>query len=83
MAKQLKLFCMTGVITAYNKQRGFGLISQLLVAESIYFDIADCKAKGLYVGSSVEFDTQITKRGIVAKNIMAIAKYKPRVKTCL
>jgi len=74
---------MTGVITAYNKQRGFGLISQLLVAESIYFDISECKAKGLYIGSSVEFDTQITKRGVVAKNITAALKNKARMKTCL
>ncbi|MNK49233.1 Cold-shock DNA-binding domain protein [compost metagenome] len=71
---------MTGVITAYNKQRGFGLISQLMVAESIYFDISECRAKGLYVGSSVEFDTQITKRGIVAKNITAAPKMKVRAK---
>ena len=71
---------MTGVITAYNKERGFGLISQYLVLESIYFDIVDCKAKGLYVGSTVEFDTAITKRGVVAKNIMGIAKLKVRPK---
>jgi len=83
MAKHLNYFCMTGVITAYNKQRGFGLISQLLVAESIYFDIADCRAKGLYVGSSVDFDTQITKRGVVAKNITAALKSKVKVKTYL
>lgn len=74
---------MTGVITAYNKQRGFGLISQLLVAESIYFDIVDCKAKGLYIGSSVDFDTQITKRGVVAKNITAALKKTTQVKTYL
>ncbi|KIA92341.1 hypothetical protein OC25_16805 [Pedobacter kyungheensis] len=74
---------MTGVITAYNKQRGFGLISQLMVAESIYFDISECKARGLYIGSSVEFDTQITKRGVVAKNITALVKNKPKMKACL
>ncbi|QPH40717.1 cold shock domain-containing protein [Pedobacter endophyticus] len=67
---------MDGVITAYNKQRGFGLISQYLVIESIYFDIADCKAKGLYVGSSVQFDIAITKKGRVAKNIMGVPKLK-------
>lgn len=72
---------MTGVITAYNKERGFGLISQYLVAESIYFDIVDCKAKGLYIGSSVEFETIITKRGVVAKNIMCATKYKTKIKT--
>ena len=71
---------MTGVITAYNKERGFGLISQYLVLESIYFDIVDCKAKGLYVGSTVEFVTVVTKRGVVAKNIMGIAKLKVRPK---
>jgi len=69
---------MIGVITAYNKQRGFGLISQYLVQESIYFDIVDCKAKGLYIGSSVEFDTVITKKGIVAKNIMGVSTLKGR-----
>ena len=74
---------MTGVITAYNKERGFGLISQYLVLESIYFDIVDCKAKGLYVGSTVEFDTVITKRGVVAKNIMGIAKLKVRPKVLI
>lgn len=72
---------MIGVITAYNKQRGFGLISQYLVQESIYFDIVDCKAKGLYIGSSVEFDTAITKKGIVAKNIMAVSTFKVRSKS--
>jgi len=70
---------MNGVITAYNKQRGFGLISQELVIQSIYFDISDCKAKGLYIGSSVEFDIAITKKGRVAKNIMGVAK--ARIKT--
>ncbi|SDE00238.1 cold shock domain-containing protein [Pedobacter soli] len=74
---------MTGVITAYNKQRGFGLISQLMVAESIYFDISECKARGLYIGSSVEFDTQITKRGVVAKNITAVVKNRSKMKACL
>lgn len=74
---------MTGVITAYNKERGFGLISQLLVLESIYFDISDCKAKGLYIGSSVEFDTAITKRGVVAKNIMSAAKVKARSRSLI
>lgn len=71
---------MIGVITAYNKKRGFGLISQFLVAESIYFDIVDCKAKGLYIGSSVEFDTQVTKRGVVAKNITAVSSFKAKSK---
>lgn len=74
---------MTGVITAYNKERGFGLISQYLVLESIYFDIVDCKAKGLNVGSTVEFDTAVTKRGVVAKNIMGIVKLKGRAKTLI
>ncbi|MGM9478913.1 cold shock domain-containing protein [Pedobacter sp. GSP4] len=72
---------MIGVITAYNKQRGFGLISQYLVTESIYFDIVDCKAKGLYIGSSVEFDTIITKRGVVAKNIMMAPKLKIKTRS--
>ncbi|RZK21206.1 MAG: hypothetical protein EOO86_01845 [Pedobacter sp.] len=67
---------MVGVITAYNKQRGFGLISQELVIQSIYFDISDCKAKGLYIGSSVEFEIAITKKGTVAKNIVGVAKKK-------
>ncbi|RDC55766.1 cold shock domain-containing protein [Pedobacter chinensis] len=71
---------MTGVITAYNKQRGFGLISQELVIQSIYFDISDCKTKGLYVGSSVEFDIAITKKGRVAKNIMGVAKARIQTK---
>ncbi|RZL31035.1 MAG: hypothetical protein EOO96_16865 [Pedobacter sp.] len=65
---------MNGVITAYNKQRGFGLISQELVIQSIYFDIVDCKAKGLYIGSAVEFDLALTKKGTVAKNIMGVSK---------
>ena len=65
---------MNGVITAYNKQRGFGLISQELVIQSIYFDIVDCKAKGLFIGSAVEFDLAITKKGTVAKNIMGVSK---------
>lgn len=72
---------MNGVITAYNKQRGFGLISQEMVIESIYFDIADCRVKGLYVGSSVEFDIAITKRGKVAKNINGIVKKRMRTKS--
>ncbi|WP_316847278.1 hypothetical protein [Pedobacter psychrodurus] len=67
---------MIGVITAYNKKRGFDLISQYLVQENIYFDIVDCKAKGLYIGSSVEFDTIITENGIVAKNIMGVSRLK-------
>ena len=71
---------MNGVITAYNKQRGFGLISQELVVQSIYFDISDCKAKGLYIGSSVEFELAITKRGKVAKNIVGMAKKRPKLK---
>ncbi|WP_421939066.1 cold shock domain-containing protein [Pedobacter sp.] len=72
---------MNGVITAYNKQRGFGLISQYLVPESIYFDISDCKAKGLYIGSSVQFDIAITKKGRVAKNIMGMSVLKRNVKS--
>lgn len=72
---------MDGVITAYNKQRGFGLISQFLVIESIYFDIADCKAKGLYIGSSVQFDIAITKKGRVAKNIMGVPKLKRNIRS--
>jgi len=71
---------MTGVITAYNKQRGFGLISQELVIQSIYFDIIDCKAKGLYIGSYVEFDLAITKRGQVAKNITGVPKRRTNEK---
>jgi len=71
---------MIGVITAYNKQRGFGLISQYLVQESIYFDIVDCKAKGLYIGSTVEFDTVINKNGVVAKNIFGVSPLKVRSK---
>lgn len=67
---------MNGVITAYNKQRGFGLISQYLVIESIYFDIVDCKAKGLYIGSSVQFDLAVTKKGTVAKNILGVPKIR-------
>ncbi|TCD08316.1 cold shock domain-containing protein [Pedobacter frigidisoli] len=69
---------MIGVITAYNKQRGFGLISQDLVIESIYFDIIDLKARGLYIGSTVEFETTFTKKGVVAKNITGMAKIKVR-----
>jgi len=69
---------MEGVITAYNKQRGFGLISQFMVEQSIYFDIVDCKVKGLYIGSSVQFDLSLTKRGHVAKNITATPKIKVR-----
>lgn len=65
---------MNGVITAYNKERGFGLISQEMVVRSIYFDIIDCKAKGLYIGSAVEFDIAVTKRGVVAKNIVNMSK---------
>ncbi|SER42749.1 cold shock domain-containing protein [Pedobacter rhizosphaerae] len=72
---------MNGVITAYNKQRGFGLISQYLVPESIYFDISDCKAKGLYIGSSVQFEIAITKRGRVAKNIMGMSRLRSNAKT--
>jgi len=72
---------MDGVITAYNKQRGFGLISQFLVIESIYFDISDCKAKGLYIGSSVQFDIAITKKGRVAKNIMGVPKLKRSIRS--
>ena len=71
---------MKGVITAYNKQRGFGLISQEMVINSIYFDIVDCKARGLYIGSAVEFEVAITKRGVVAKNITGICKFGKRVK---
>ncbi|PWS29473.1 hypothetical protein DHW03_06575 [Pedobacter yonginense] len=69
---------MEGVITAYNKQRGFGLISQFMVEQSIYFDIVECKVKGLYIGSSVLFDVAITKRGRVAKNITAAPKVRVR-----
>ena len=72
---------MVGVITAYNKQRGFGLISQNMVVQSIYFDIIDCKAKGLYVGSYVQFDIEITKKGTVAKNIFPLPKVKLFQKT--
>jgi len=74
---------MNGVITAYNKQRGFGLISQEMVISSIYFDIIDCKAKGLYIGSAVEFDVAITKRGVVAKNIVSMAKFSKKRKVSL
>ncbi len=74
---------MNGVITAYNKQRGFGLISQEMVISSIYFDIIDCKAKGLYIGSAVEFDVAITKRGVVAKNIVSMAKFSKKHKVSL
>lgn len=69
---------MIGVITAYNKQRGFGLISQDLVVESIYFDIIDLKARGLYIGSSVEFETTVTKKGVVAKNIINMTNLNAR-----
>ncbi|WP_316806587.1 cold shock domain-containing protein [Pedobacter agri] len=72
---------MNGVITAYNKQRGFGLISQELVVQSIYFDISDCKAKGLYIGSSVEFELAITKKGKVAKNIVGVTKKRLKLNT--
>ncbi|MCX2574969.1 cold shock domain-containing protein [Pedobacter sandarakinus] len=71
---------MTGVITAYNKQRGFGLISQEMVVNGIYFDIADCKARGLYVGSEVEFEIATTKRGVVAKNITGMPRLRLRRK---
>jgi cold shock CspA family protein len=74
---------MNGVITAYNKQRGFGLISQEMVISSIYFDIIDCKAKGLYIGSAVEFDVAITKRGVVAKNIVNMVKFSKKRKVSL
>jgi cold shock CspA family protein len=74
---------MYGVITAYNKQRGFGLISQEMVISSIYFDIIDCKAKGLYIGSAVEFDVAITKRGVVAKNIVNMVKFSKKRKVSL
>ncbi len=74
---------MIGVITAYNKQRGFGLISQEMVISSIYFDIIDCHAKGLYIGSAVEFDVAITKKGIVAKNIINMSKLSRNRKTPL
>ncbi|UKT65901.1 cold shock domain-containing protein [Pedobacter mucosus] len=63
---------MIGVITAYNKQRGFGLISMFLVEESIYFDIIDCKTKGLFIGSSVQFDIEQTRKGTVAKNLFPV-----------
>lgn len=72
---------MNGVITAYNKQRGFGLISQELVVQSIYFDISDCKAKGLYIGSSVEFELAITKKGKVAKNIVGVTQKRLKLNT--
>ena len=71
---------MTGVITAYNKQRGFGLISQEMVIEGIYFDIVDCMAKGLYIGSFVTFDIVMTKKGSVAKNIFGLPKLRTSTK---
>lgn len=58
-----------GVITAWNTQRGFGLISWEMIAEPVYFEIKDCKSSKLGVNSFVSFEI-ITIRGrTVAKSI--------------